>query len=104
MIFPFTRRHQEKMAENLFGSLQQNAPAIAHAVRFPQLSINHAIVLFAGQKSEKEIQFSAYDPNVPDKPITLTFNRAERCFLFPASDYFIGGRVNVYQVYRDWDY
>ena len=104
MIFPFTRHHQEKMAAQLLKSVQHNIPAVAHVVRFPQLSINHAVLLFAGQETTNEIQYTAYDPNNPTKPISLIFNRSSRQFTFPATPYFAGGKVDVYQVYGAWNY
>jgi len=104
MIFPLTRNHQAKMAAQLLKSVEQNTPAVAHIVRFPQLSINHAVLLFAAEERLDEIQFTAYDPNNPAKSIVLTFNRARSRFTFPATPYFAGGRVDVYQVYGAWNY
>jgi hypothetical protein len=104
MIFPLTRHHQEKMADRLLKSVKQNVPAVVHVVRFPQLSINHAVLLFAAQESAVEIQFTAYDPNNPVKPAPLIFDRSQRRFVFPANPYFAGGRVDVYQVYGAWNY
>lgn len=104
MIFPFTRRHQEHMAERLLEAVRQNAAPVVHAVRFPRLSINHAMVLFAAQQTKTEIQFTAYDPNSPSKPTPLIFNRAQRRFILPPTHYFAGGRVDVYQIYCGWDY
>jgi len=68
------------------------------------LTINHAIVLFDSTHTDGEIMFSTYDPNKPDKPTVLTYHRDTRTFTFPANDYFPGGRVDVYEVYRDWRY
>jgi hypothetical protein len=104
MIFPFSQHHQEQMAAQLLHALKQNRPPIVHVVRFPGLGINHAIVLFAVNEAEREIEFTAYDPNSPDTPLQLIFNRGQRCFLLPANHYFAGGRVDVYQVYCGWDY
>src|SRR4051794_9837842 len=75
MIWPFTRREQEKMAGQLAADIRGNRPPVVHVVRFPQLKINHAIVLFAVKEDEKEIRFATYDPNVPEKPTELTYHR-----------------------------
>ena len=104
MIFSFSRAHQANAARALVKSLKQNRPPVVHLVRFPQLSINHAVVLFDVTETETEIRFAAYDPNKPEKPATLTYDRARRTFSFPPNDYFIGGRVDVYEVYRGWCY
>jgi hypothetical protein len=100
MIMPLSRHHQEKMARQLADDLKADRPPVVHLVRFPQLTINHAVVLFDANEDEKEIRFAVYDPNKPEKPAVLTYDRARRTFNFPANDYFPGGRVDVYEIYR----
>lgn len=104
MIFPFSRAHQERTAEQLLADLGQNRPPVVHVVRFPQLTINHSVLLFGAKETEKEILFSVYDPNKPDSPKVLTFDRASRTFSFAGNDYWPGGRVDIYEIYRSWDY
>ncbi len=104
MIWPFSRAHQAGMAEQLALDLKEDRPPVVHVVRFPQLTINHAIVLIAATSTDKEIQFSAYDPNNPRQPVPLTYDRATRTFQYPANDYFPGGRVDIYEIYRGWMY
>lgn len=99
MLLPFSRAHQEFTAAQLAESLKLNRPAVVHVVRFPQLSINHAVLLFDSTETETEIRFATYDPNQPDKPATLTYDRASRTFRFPPIDYFVGGPVDVYEIY-----
>jgi hypothetical protein len=103
-ILPFTRGGQAGVAEELVRDLERNRPPIVHLIRFPQLSINHAVLLFDAQESADQIRFLAYDPNKPDSPGVLTFNRATQWFDFPGNDYYRGGRVNVYEVYRGGPY
>ncbi len=104
MLLPFTRGHQKRMSEQLLADLKENRPPVVHLVRFPQLTINHAVVLYDATQTEKEIRFAAYDPNNPKVSVPLTFDRASRTFQFPANDYYPGGRVDVYEVYQDWRY
>src|SRR5213596_3106531 len=42
MVFPFTKRGQEKTAARLRQSIRQNRPPVVHLVRFPDITINHA--------------------------------------------------------------
>jgi hypothetical protein len=100
MIFPFSRRHQEKAAQELLEAVRRNRPPVVHLVRFPSLSINHAVLLFDATESSGEIRFTTYDPNAPDKPTVLTYDRSRRMFSFPTNFYFPGGRVDVYEIYR----
>ena len=104
MILPFRRPSQERMARQLADAVHRNRPPVVHLVRFPSLSINHAVLLFDVKETPDEVQFSTYDPNDPDKPILLTFDRRERKFTYPRNHYFTGGWVNVYEVYRQWNY
>jgi hypothetical protein len=104
MILPFSRHQQAHVAEQLATSLETNGAAIVHAVRFPQLTINHALLIFGATETETGIQFAAYDPNDPQTPTAITFDRSTRSFFLPCNSYFPGGQVNVYQVYHQWDY
>jgi hypothetical protein len=101
MILPFSRGHQAQTAETLLQEVQTNRAPVVHLVRFPQLTINHALLLFDAAETDREIRFTAYDPNDPQQPVLLTFQRASRRFEFPANDYFGGGKVDVYEVYRN---
>ena len=104
MIFPFTHDGQEQMADQLLERLRQQPPLVVHVVSFPRLTINHTVVVFDAQETQKEIQFTIYDPNRPAAPATLTFDRSARTFLMTANEYFHGGRVKVYEFYRKWNY
>ena len=74
---------------------------VAHVVTFPALTINHAVLLHAVRAIAAGLEFDAYDPNSPGSPLTLTFDRSARRFLMPVTRYFIGGPVDVYEVYVD---
>lgn len=104
MIFPFTRRQQARVAERLLEHLRPDHPLIVHLCRFPQLTINHTVLIFAATQTDHDIRFDVYDPNVPSQPTHLTFDRATRTFLFPSNQYFFGGRVDVYEMFHRWDY
>jgi hypothetical protein len=100
MVLPFPRRHQAGQAERLLAAVESNRPPVVHLARFPRITINHAVILYDSSQTEAEIRFQAYDPNHPDAPRTLRFDRASRTFLFPRTNYFPGGRVDVYQIYH----
>jgi hypothetical protein len=104
VVLPFSRAHQERIAEQLRRAVRDHRVPVAHLVRFPSLAINHAVALFDVQESAEALRFSAYDPNSPTQPTTLSFNRARRTFTFPTAPYFVGGEVDVYEVYHAWNY
>jgi hypothetical protein len=104
IVFPFSRANQNRVAQQLLDDLQQNRPPVVHVVRFPQLSINHAVLVFGATETDKAIKFSVYDPNKPDAPKTLLFDRTNRTFSFAGNDYWPGGRLDVYEIYRSWNF
>ena len=104
VVFPFSRHQQEQVAQLLQQELQEKAVAVVHLVRFPQLSINHAVLMFEAKANPREVQFITYDPNEPEKPTIITFDRATRTFSLPSNAYFQGGRVDVYPIYDRWMY
>ena len=92
------------MAVQLMRRLESGEVAVVHVVRFPQLSINHALLLFDFKETPESIEFVAYDPNNAHEPIRLRFGRGERRFLMPRTLYSPGGRVDVYEIYHAWNY
>jgi len=100
MVFPFSRRHQAATATELVGSLEAKLVPVVHLACFPSLAINHAVLVIGLREEPDRIEFSIYDPNYPEAPGTLTYNRTNRTFSLPANTYFEGGRVDVYQIYH----
>ncbi len=100
MIFPVRRWHQERMARQLQRSLGERGLALVHIFRFPRININHGIVLYGMAESEPEIQFEAYDPNIPAHPVKLIYHRITRTFSFPPTCYWAGGPLSVVEIFR----
>ena len=99
MIFPFGREHQRSTAESLLASLAEGHPPIVHVLRFPRITINHALLLHGARSTDTEVRFFAYDPNQPDRNLVLRYDRGQASFLYPRTRYFQGGRVSVYEIY-----
>jgi hypothetical protein len=104
LVFPLTRANQAKTAAQLAREVVEHRLPIIHLARFPQQTINHAVLIYDAVESPEEVRFSVYDPNITSGPMTLTYKRADRTFYWPRSHYFGGGRVDVYQIYHKWDY
>ena len=104
MILPVSRSHQERMVAQIIQSFSARSAPILHIFRFPQLTINHGILLFNWSENRSEIRFQTYDPNLPDHPVDLVYNRAGRTFYFPRAHYWSGGRVDVVETYCGWLY
>jgi len=104
VVFPFSDRHQEAMVERLQRELSRGMAPVIHLVRFPQLTINHAVVVYEAAATDEGVRFLGYDPNDPTRPLVIYYRREDRRFYTSQNDYFIGGRVDVYEVYRNWLY
>ena len=104
MIFPFSRHQQEHVAAQLLAHIQPGWPVIVHLVRFPQLTINHGMVIFQAKEFADRVDFTAYDPNQQSHPVTITYDQSARTFSLPPSNYYPGGRVDLYEIFYKWDY
>ncbi len=104
MIFPFSRHQQLGVAERAAARLKAGHPVLVHLVRFPQLTINHTVVLIDVEALEHSLEFTVYDPNDPSAPTTLKFDTQANTFSFPPDAYWKGGRVDVYELCHKWDY
>jgi hypothetical protein len=102
MIAPFSRAHQTRTAGSLAAALKQNHLPIVHLVKFPALTINHAVILFDVTETGRGLEFESCDPNNSERPERLTFDRATRTFFLPANSYWPGGGLNVSHISRSW--
>jgi hypothetical protein len=100
MVLPLTRRGEAKIARRFSNELRNGRVPIAHVYRFPDTSLNHAVLIYDQASDANEIIFTAYDPNNPARPSKLRYDRATRTFFFERNQYFAGGAVKVYEVYR----
>lgn len=102
MIFPFSRNHQEATMHKLLDDLRANRLPIVHLIRFstfPVTDIDHVIMVVAETETADEIRFGVYDPNNSQKLGLLTFDRVSRTFIFPATNYFLDGPIDIYEIY-----
>jgi hypothetical protein len=100
MVFPVWRRHQESVAEKLRRAVQQGLAPTVHLFRFPRITINHGILLFALEEKQAELEFTAYDPNIPSQPVKLFFDCRRKAFRFPPTCYWPGGTLSVVEIFR----
>ena len=102
MVFPILRAHQARTAEQLRHEIRRGDSPIVHLVLFPKLTINHGMILFEARESDRGVLFQAYDPNHPAAPAEIAFDAGSRTFSLPANRYWIGGALDVIEIYRDW--
>lgn len=104
MVLPIWRGHQNQVYNTLRQTLESGMPEAFHVFTFPQLTINHALLVYGINQDKEGMHFETYDPNSPHEPLKMFFDPAERQFILPQNDYFIGGKVNGYRVFCSWFY
>ncbi len=100
MIFPITDRQERKTAHELFEEVQAGRLPIIHIYRFPDVRLNHGILIHGAERRDEGFVFAAYDPNNPGRSAELKFDGAADAFIFERNQYFAGGPIKVYEVYR----
>jgi len=104
MIFPFTFAHQAATMRKLAREVAAGEAPIVHVLRFPNITMNHMVVVYAAEETPAEMRFLAYDPNDASAPVVLSYDRVARRFSYPRTLYFPGGPVRVYEIYDGWLY
>jgi hypothetical protein len=104
MVFPVPVWYREMMVKKLKASLPKRGLALVHLFRFPKITINHGIVLSGFTESAEAIEFDAYDPNIPEHPVKLIYEKQRQEFTFAPNRYWGGGSLKVMEIYADWPY
>ena len=104
MVFPVPKWRREMMVKKLKASLSARGLTIVHLFTFPQLTINHGIALFGIAESAATVEFEAYDPNIPEQPVKLVYEKESRQFTFAPNRYWGGGVLQAMEIYADWPY
>ena len=99
MLVPFTAKSIATEARHLMNRLARGHTPVVHAFRFPQLTINHALLIFAVEQNQTGATFLTYDPNLPSAPSTLLYFADDPRFELPRNIYWAGGPVKVYETY-----
>jgi hypothetical protein len=104
MIFPVPTWYRKMMVKKLKRSLPKRGLTLVHLFRFPNITINHGVVLYGFTESEHSVEFEVYDPNIPEHPVKLIYEKGSHQFTFAANRYWGGGQLKVIEIYCDWPY
>lgn len=100
LLFPFSPGSQRDLAYRALAELAAGRLPIVHLANFPTISLNHTVVVFAAEETPTEIRFRVYDPNHKLAPRALVYHRATTTFVFDRTEFFPGGAVKAWEVYR----
>lgn len=95
IVMPPGRSHQVRAEKFISNSLAQDTPVALWMYNFPNVNMNHCVVVCARRSEGSRTLFAVYDPNYDDGPRTLTFDAATREFMMEKTFYFPGGLVHV---------
>jgi hypothetical protein len=102
IVVPVSLGHQHRTAGELLDAVEDHGAPLVHLLRFPSLAINHGMVVFEGERTSAGAEFLAYDPNDPERPARLTYDRTRRAFSLPPNRYWRGGELDVFEIFRRW--
>jgi hypothetical protein len=98
MAMPFPRVFQRQLAGELVERIDRGEIQALFTTRFKPL--HHCVIVYGYERRDRgDIRFWTYDPNWVLGPVPLDFNYAQSSFCLEKSDYFHGGRVNVFKAY-----
>ncbi len=102
MVFPISREHQERTAAGLVEKIGAGAAPIAHIVNFPKITINHGVGFFDVAETANGWNFATYDPNDHLRPTLIAYDKKNRQFSMAGNGYYIGGPLNVIEIFTSW--
>lgn len=102
IVIPMTARDKARINAEMLADLDVGVPTILWLYNFPKLDINHAVVVYAAERSENQIRYRVYDPNYTDAPKTLEFDPVTNQFIYQPTFYYKGGPVTARPVYRGY--
>jgi len=80
VVLPVTRRHQERLAQQVVDELRAGRLVQLLVTDLPEMQLDHGIVAYAYRATPQALEFAVWDPNDPAGPGAITFDRTERRF------------------------
>lgn len=78
--FFVTRAHQENVAREILEELRAGRLVQLLVTNLPKIELNHTVVAFEARAVTRGIEFAVWDPNDPESPGLIHFDREERRF------------------------
>ena len=95
---------QRHTRERVEGCLARNDLFIAYLTTYPNLSVNHAVVIYGRRPATAAgmIHYLVYDPNHPDGPRDMAYDTRKCEFSYQKDWDFVGGKLTVLQTFSYW--
>ena len=100
VTLPVTMAHQAQMADEIVHELDGGRLVQLLVTNWPIPELNHTVVVYRADDLVDRIEFTIWDPNEPDLPGTVTFDRIAQRFW--ASEMFAvrPGPIRVFRMYH----
>jgi hypothetical protein len=102
VTFPVTRNGQEAVAEEIVAELAAGRLVQLLVTNLPKIEINHTLVAYAYRATPNGTEFTVWDPNEPEAPGLVTFDRQERRFFAARVFDTEPGVIRVFRMYYSW--
>jgi hypothetical protein len=102
VTFWVTPAHQESAAREIVADLRAGRLVQLLITNWPKPELNHTVVAFESRADGTTIDFVVWDPNDPDAPGVITFDRQARHFWAKRVYDTEPGAIRVFRMYYSW--
>jgi hypothetical protein len=100
VVFPFPSSHQERVASETIAELQAGRLVQFLVTNFPTWELNHTVVVYDYRIGDNgTVEFVVYDPNDPQAPGLISFDRVERRFVATRLYDTTPGAIRAFRMY-----
>lgn len=102
VTFPVTGGHQEGVAEEVMRELAAGRLVQLLVTNWPKPELNHTVVTYEYRATPAAVEFLVWDPNEPEAPGLITFDRGRRRFVATRMFDTEVGVIRVFRMYYSW--
>ena len=100
VAFPVTGGQQERVARETLAELDAGRPVQLLVTNLPKVELNHTVIAYDYRIYEgRFLEFIVYDPNEPEGPGWVAFDRAERSFFASGVYDTEPGEIRAFRMY-----
>jgi hypothetical protein len=100
VVFPVTVGQQERVARETLAELDAGRMVQLLVTNLPKVELNHTVIAYDYRIYEgRFIEFIVYDPNEPEEPGWVAFDRAERSFFASGVYDTEPGEIRAFRMY-----
>ena len=100
VVFPVTAGQQERVARETLAELDAGRMVQLLVTNLPKVELNHTVIAYDYRIYEgRFIEFMVYDPNEPEEPGWVAFDRAERRFFASGVYDTEPGEIRAFRMY-----